>query len=241
MTKKSAIILGSGSDIGCGVIERLRRDGWMVEETRHLFAPPPVEWDLVICCYGTTEPIGSIWDDLQEWQRAFEINLYRPINDVRRLYPRRRPGASVCFFAGAGTSGPAPTYSAYAVSKVALVKAVELLDDESPDCKFFIIGPGMIRTKLLHQALRAGARAANYDRVSNFLRGPLMRGADTSGDEAALDRVYECIMACAAAPKEAVGGRNICAHLDDYSRLAELADDPSMFKLRRYGDDRMRR
>ncbi len=235
-----AIILGSGSDIGCELGGRLSADGWRVTKYRHndnyiMHAL----WDLVVCCYGVLEPIGSFWEaDPAQWERAFEANLFLPLRKVRALYPHRRPGASVCFFSGAGTGGPAPTYSAYAASKIALVKATELLDDESPDCKFFVLGPGIVRTKIHEQTLRAGERAANYQRVAEFVGSTDPNDPDDFYVH--LD-IYACLMACVAAPKAVVGGRNICVHLDDWSRLGELAADPDMFKLRRAGDGVLRR
>lgn len=235
MSQKHAIILGSGSDIGREVAQRLQRDGWVVARLRHnqgLEHTTPPRWDLIVCCYGTLEPVGPFWDtDPVEWERAFRVNLFLPVRQVRELYPRRNPGASVCFFSGAGTSGPAPTYSAYAASKIALVKMAELLDDESEDCKFFVLGPGMVRTKILDQAT-----GANAERVRMFLAS----GAPGTS----YDDIYACLMACVAAPKAAVGGRNVYVPRDDWTRLSELGyalADPDVFKLRRAGDAGLRR
>lgn len=231
---KHAIILGVGSDIGRGLADRLRAAGWSTRGYLHDQPLQPEPWDLVVCCYGTTEPIGSFWDaDPDAWERAFGVNLHLPVRQVRELYPHRRLGASACFFSGAGTSGSAPTYSAYAASKVALVKAVELMDDESEDCKFFVLGPGVVRTKIHRQAMRAGPAAANFQRVLDFVSG------DDPGT--GLDEVCACLLACVAAPKAAVGGRNVYVPLDDWSRLGELAADPDAFKLRRAQDDGLRR
>lgn len=234
---KHAIILGAGSDIGRQIAERLRTDGWMVTGVRHDQALPPRPWDLIICCYGVLDPIGSFFAAHgKNWEAAFEVNLFLPLRQVRYLYQYRRPGASVCFFSGAGANGPAPTYSAYCVSKIALVKAVECLDAESEDCKFFILGPGMVRTKIQEQTLAAGDRAANYRRVADF-----MVVTDDNDSRESHDRIYACLMACAAAPKAAVGGRNIYVPLDDWTRLNELADQPDAFKLRRANDGGLRR
>lgn len=238
---KHAIILGSGSDIGSGIAERLRADGWGTHEYRH---SDPITygnemwdcpWDLLVCCYGTLEPIDKFWDTADaEWEAAFQANLFLPLRQVKVLYPwHNSSGASVCFFSGAGANGPAPTYSAYCVSKIALTKMVECLDAESDDCRFFILGPGMMRTKIQEQTLAAGERAANYERVSKFME---------SGDEGASpDRLYEFLMACVAAPKAAVGGRNLYVPGDDPARLGELAADPDAFKLRRASDSGLRR
>lgn len=231
---KHAVVLGIGSDIGSGLAARLRADAWRVTCYHHDGVMVGEPWDLVICCYGVLEPIGPFWDaDAGDWEAAVAANALLPLRHVRALYPHRRPGASVCFFSGAGASGPAPTYSAYAASKVMLTKMVELMDSESEDCKFFILGPGMMRTKIQEQTLRAGARALNYARVWGFMES----GAPgTSADD-----VYACLLACAAAPKAAIGGRNVYVPLDDWSRLGELADYPDMFKLRRAGDADLRR
>lgn len=230
-----AIILGIGSDIGRELALRLNEAGWRVSGCFHTSALPFEPWDLVVCCYGVLDPIGSFWEQGDAaWEDAIHANALLPLRQVRALYPhRRRWGESVCFFSGAGAGGPAPTYSAYCASKVMLTKMVELLDDESPDCKFFILGPGMVRTKIHEQTMRAGERAANYQRVRDYL---ISENVGTSYDD-----IYSCLMTCVAAPKAAVGGRNICVHLDDWSRLGELVASPSMFKLRRAGDASIRR
>jgi hypothetical protein len=237
----------------------LRRDGWRVCGVHHDGGLGPAlqegwRWDLIVCCYGKLAPIGPFWEaDAGEWEGAFWVNLLLPMRQVRKLYTRRALGASVCFFSGAGTGGPAPTYSAYATAKVALVKAVELLDDESPDCKFFILGPGVVRTKIHEQTLAAGERAANIERVRALMGScphwPGCGCGTQSGPHAcewqpegtSMDDIYACLMACVAAPKATIGGRNIYVPGDDWSRLGELAGSSSALKLRRCGDEAIRR
>lgn len=231
---RRAIILGSGSDLGRALASRLQRDGWTVAGTRHTVEVLRLEpWDLIVCCYGSMEPVGP-WHEVEAdaWEGAFRANLFLPVRQVRQLYPHRRPGASVCFFSGAGTSGPAPTYSAYCAAKVALVKTTELMDDESPDCKFFVLGPGIVRTKIHEQTLAARDRAANRERVEDFL------ASGVPGTP--MDDIYACLMACVAAPKAAVGGRNVYVPGDDWSRLGDLSGTTDIFKLRRDRDDYLR-
>lgn len=232
---KWAVVLGDGSDIGEALASRLGRAGWGVVGLRHDEPLDDVrEWDLAVCCYGTTEPIGPVWSvDFDEWVRSFWVNLFAPVERIRQIYARAKPGASVCFFSGAGSSGPAPTYSAYSAAKVALIKMVELMDAESPDCKFFILGPGIVRTKILNQALRAGPRAANFGRVADFL--------ESEAEGTSMDSIYEWLMACHEASKEAVGGRNFYVPSDDRDRLSELASDPDALKLRRFRDGDFRK
>lgn len=230
---RTAIILGSGSDIGREIASRLRNNDWLVSGYRHDEPFTPTQWDLIICCYGTLDPIGSFWQaDPWRWEEAFRVNLFQPLHQIRALYPHRNPGASVCLFSGAGANGTAPTYSAYCASKVALTKMTELMDDESPDCKFFILGPGMMRTKIQQQTMAAGPRAANLGRVREFL---------LSGDPGTShDRVYEFLMACVAAPKHVVGGRNFYVPLDQAAQFPLLADDSDALKLRRGNNELLR-
>lgn len=230
---KHAIILGIGSEIGRGIAGRLRADRWRVTGVRHSDPQPFLEWDLIVCCYGALDPIGAFWDvDMTAWERALEINALLPLRQIKTLYRYRRLGASVCLFSGAGANGPAPTYSAYCASKIMLTKMVECMDAESADCKFFILGPGMVRTKIQEQTLRAGSRAANLARVRAFM--------DSGSAGTSMDDIYACLAACVAAPKAAVGGRNFYVPLDDMTRLLELQDKPDMFKLRRANDGGLR-
>jgi len=236
--KKYAIILGAGSDIGAGIAERLVEDDWEVALHRHSDGDPRGsmfdDWDLIVCCYGTLEPIGNFWDvDFDDWLAAFEANAFKGLRQVQMLYPQRRAGASVCFFSGAGANGPAPTYSAYCASKTLLTKMVELMDAESEDCKFFILGPGMMRTKIQEQTLRAAARAANFNRVREFM--------DSGAPGTAPDYLYQFLKACVAASKPAVGGCNFYVPQDDPARLADLGRPRDWFKLRRAGDEAIRR
>lgn len=246
---RHAVILGIGSDIGRGLSARLSMDGWKVTGLHHdeQIAPTLVLWDLLVCCYGMLDPIGTFWNtDVDEWEWNVQANVLLPLRHVRALYPSRMPGASVCFFAGAGAGGSAPSYSAYAASKIMLTKMVELLDEETPDLKFFILGPGLVRTKIHQQTLRAVGRAANIERVRALMGScpnwPGCGCGTQSGSHScewkpvettSYDDIYGCLMACVAAPKEAVGGRNVCVHLDDWRKLDELAGDSSRFKLRR--------
>lgn len=194
-------------------------------------------WRALIVAAGTEEPIGSFWDcNPDEWDRGIEVNSLAPLRLLRGLYALRdRAGApSVAFFSGSGTNNAAPAYSAYCVSKIMLIKMCELLDAESPDTSFFIIGPGIVRTKIHEETLKASARAgANHQRVIDFLRSS---NAGTSHDD-----IYACVRWCMSAGKNIVGGRNISlahdAWRDAHALEQWLADDVNRYKLRRLGNE----
>jgi NAD(P)-dependent dehydrogenase (short-subunit alcohol dehydrogenase family) len=248
--------------MGRELAARLAKDGWTVKGTHHRTPPGSgfestacdlasaasidaagrwlVErcrgWQVLVVAAGTEEPVGEFWEcDAEAWERGVRVNTLSPLRLVRALYPQRSRGASVAFFSGSGTNNPAPAYSAYAASKVMLIKMCELLDAESPDASFFIIGPGIVRTKIHQQTVKAGARAgANQQRVSEFLRSA---DPGTSHDD-----VYSCLRWCMDAGKSVVGGRNISLVHDAWRKegasLGEwLAADPNRYKLRRFGNE----
>lgn len=253
---KTAIIIGMTSDMGRELASRYRAEGWTVWGTgrnglKDVFCEMTLpfdrryavdafrrtgrRWDLLIVAVGTEEPIGSFWAcGDEEWERGIQVNALSPLRLVRGLYPYRNPEASICFFSGSGSNGVLPNYSAYCASKILLMKMCELLDAESEDTSIFIMGPGIVRTKIHQETLRAGERAGrNLQRVTDFLN---------SGEPGTPhDAIFECLEWCRKAGKAAVGGRNIALAHDEWrgeALASVLRHDPDMYKLRRYGNAR---
>lgn len=198
-----------------------------------------LRWDVLIVAAGTEEPIGSFWDcDEEAWDRGIEVNALAPLRFVRRLYPLRNQSGSpgVAFFSGSGTNNAAPAYSAYCASKIMLIKMCELLDAESTDTSFFIIGPGIVRTKIHEQTLREPARSGpNYRKVVEFLQSD---NPGTSHDD-----IHACLNWCLNAGKAVVGGRNIALVHDAWRQggaalAQQLTQDSDLYKLRRFGNER---
>lgn len=230
----SCIMLGANSDIAKELSARLSADGWTVHPWTRGESLPQANWDLVICAVGILAPIGLTFDvSMEHWTKNILANAVLPVALLHELWPRHYPGASICFFSGAGVSRPAQTYSAYAGAKAMLMKMTELLDDEYEDAKFFILGPGMVRTKIQHQTLEAGPRAANFERVERF-----MHDADAAhGKGTPHDRIYACLKWCHAQGKDVVGGRNFYVPGIEWGDqvVPILKANRDMFKLRRFG------
>lgn len=238
---KRAIILGSNSDIGLELINHLLSDKdtrWAVSSVHrgNINADPEntphFKWDLLICCIGVLTPIGNFFETNEnEWESNIDSNTLLPLRLLRKHWKYHNPDASVCFFSGAGTSNSAKTYSAYSSSKMMLFKMTELLDDENPDVKFFILGPGMVRTKIQKQTLDAGERADNFIRVKKFMdEGDALHKNGTSHD-----RIYDCLKWCMSLPKNVIGGRNIYVPDAFGPELEEkLKSNQRYYKLRRH-------
>lgn len=193
-------------------------------------------WDVLVFCPGTLDPVGPFIDcDMDEWELSFKVNFTAQLRVLRSLLPardQRNPlGACVLFFAGGGTNSAPERYSAYTVSKIALIKMTELLDAEVPDTRFVIVGPGWVDTKIHIQTLNAGERAgASCERTLQMLRGDGLTQ---------MDRVLDCCDWVIKSGRETVGGRNFSVVHDEWGTIelsSHLAQNRDWFKLRRYGN-----
>jgi NAD(P)-dependent dehydrogenase (short-subunit alcohol dehydrogenase family) len=194
---RNLILLGDRSDIAIGLKKFLEADGWNIfgwHRTQYL---PITPWDVILCSIGQVAPVG-LWQntDSKTWTTAIESNLLLPLRLIHELWKHRNVGAQVCVMAGSNPNKIMPGYSAYNVGKMALLKAVEQLNDET-DSKWFALAPGVVLTKIHKQTLEK-----NWP--NDRLRQALKEGG------VPLERIYECLKWCLEQSKEDIGGRNIC-------------------------------
>jgi len=193
-------------------------------------------WDTLLIAPGDQNPIGLFKDVIfSEWESSIIVNFIRPMEFIHKLLHRRESRSdlipTVLMFAGGGTNSATSNYSAYTISKIASIKMTELLDFEIDDCKFVIIGPGWVESKIHNATITAGLRAGdNFEKTISMRRESLM------------NPVSLVITACnwaIANSKLVVGGRNFSAVYDDFSAKAleeNLLSDNDFFKLRRKGN-----
>lgn len=195
-------------------------------------------WDYLVLCPGTLEPVGAFaGNDFEAWAGSIEVNFIRQMQVVHALLPWRRQkrghSSTVLFFAGGGTNNATVNYSAYTVSKIALIKMCELLDAEIPDVNFVILGPGTVNTKIHRATLKAGPKAgANYRKILDKIK--------TGSPCTPMEKVLDCCDWAVSAGRRAVGGRNFSVVFDQWGAkplTSRLLKDPDMYKLRRHGND----
>ncbi len=194
-------------------------------------------WDVMVFAPGIMEPIGNFEElDFDAWENAFHVNMLRPLRILHELLPFRKKGGDRpvgLFFAGAGTNNAALNYSAYALSKVALIKMCDLLDAEVPDMRFVIVGPGWVKTKIHESTLVAGEEQAgsNYQRTIERFE---------ANQWVPMEKVVECCSWLISSPSKGIGGRNFSVPFDRWGapELEQaLEEDPDMYKLRRHKND----
>jgi NAD(P)-dependent dehydrogenase (short-subunit alcohol dehydrogenase family) len=108
---------------------------------------------------GIHGAIGSLEEvPLEGWLKAFSVNLFGAAALTRLCIPdlRRRQGF-IIFLSGGGSGFPRPRFSAYGVSKTAVVRLSEVLAQElAPEVLVYCVAPGPNPTGLLEEAIRAG-------------------------------------------------------------------------------------
>lgn len=194
-------------------------------------------WDFLVFATGSQVPVGPFERvDVDAWISSIQLNFLNQMRLLHRLLPARSSTTaekSVLFFAGGGTNNPVNNYSAYTLSKIALIKACELLDSEISDVKFTIIGPGWVKTKIHNATLESGEAMAgkNYEKTKQKI------DSDECGPILDVIHSFEWVL---SQPKKIVGGRNFSTVFDRWGtdELAKLLDqDENMYKLRRFKND----
>jgi len=178
------------------------------------------------------EPIGSILEvEPAAWHRTIEIDLFGTFLVTREACSRmRRRGGRIVLFAGGGASNAFPNFTAYACSKVAVVRFAESVALEMQEFGIEInaLAPGFVATRMLEQTLRAEERAGQeyLARVSEQVKS-----AEATPERAA--RAAAFLVSDAA---RGITGKFVSAVYDDYASWPQHLDElrsTDMFTLRR--------
>ena len=194
-------------------------------------------WDVLVLGPGLQEPAELFHEcDIDQWEESVKVNFTSQLRVLHRVLSCRSrqslTGPTVLFFAGGGVNSAPVNYSAYTVSKIALVKMVELLAAELPDVKFLVVGPGWVKTKIHNSILNAGEKAGiSYERTVQAFK---------DGNFTPMKKVVECCNTLILGSREILTGRNFSVvfdRWDDPTLFDLLKNNPDMYKLRRFGNN----
>jgi 3-oxoacyl-[acyl-carrier protein] reductase len=198
--------------------------------TRNVFG----DADILINNAAVQGPIGRFEDaPLDEWWRTIAINLGGVIHCCKVFLPGmlRRGRGKIINVAGGGATAPRPHFSAYAVSKAAVVRFTDNLAAETRANHIDVnaIAPGMVDTRLQEHVIAAGEDAGSeYERIVE---------AKTSGLGFVSPTVAADLVAfLASSESDGITGKLISAPHDPWREWAgrgpELSSTP-MYTLRR--------
>lgn len=196
-----------------------------------------ITWDAFVSCAGYLLPAKPFFEcDIDEWIDSVHVNGLEQLRALHVLYLSRnkRTTCDVIYFAGGGADRTVKNITAYAISKIVLMKMCEYLDSENKDLNVFIVGPGWTRTKIHEQVLRS--KSVAQERVEETKRFIESKGGTR------LEEIFECIEWLREEGKALAGGRNFSVVYDPWrtktrDELKEaLMSDEGMYKLRRHGN-----
>jgi 3-oxoacyl-[acyl-carrier protein] reductase len=172
--------------------------------------------DVLVNNAGVYGPIGSVHEvDPGAWLETFRINCFGTFCMSRAAVPAliARGGGRIINMSGGGALSPFPNFSAYAISKAAVVRLTENLAEELRpyDIQVNAIAPGMVATRLHRLTLEAGERAGQ-----EFLE-KTRRTMDEGGVPA--ETPAELALYLASPETAGLTGRVISAVWDDWKSI----------------------
>jgi NAD(P)-dependent dehydrogenase (short-subunit alcohol dehydrogenase family) len=220
-----------------GLIQSDFSDSSSVDQLVQSIKSLAFRWDFIIVCPATMQPIGKFKScQIDDWEQSIKINFLSQLRLLHGVLPLKQNFGTqlptVIFFAGGGTNSAPLNFSAYTISKIALIKAVELLDAENEEVCFTILGPGWIKTKIHSETLesRDASGQAYYETSRRF----------TTEEFTPMSRVIDCCEWLLGSSKDVIGGRNFSLVYDQWGndKLNKLLkENYNMYKLRRHGND----
>jgi 3-oxoacyl-[acyl-carrier protein] reductase len=177
--------------------------------------------DVLVNNASVQGPIGSLETaDWAAWRRVFDVNLFAAARLCQRLIPSlrsRRPGSGrgkIINLSGGGATGPRPDFSAYALTKAAVVRLTETLAEELREQNVDVnaVAPGPMNTRMLEEVIAAGPAAAPREYHAAVARS---QSGGMPPEKAA-----ELIVWLASPDADGITGRLISAIWDDWRALA---------------------
>ncbi|KAK8131818.1 short chain dehydrogenase [Apiospora sp. TS-2023a] len=113
-------------------------------------------WDVLVQGAGyINDPATAAKCDMDDYWKAYEVNVKGFVVLVKALLPKAAPGASVVALVGGSIVFPTSMLvgcSGYLVSKMALAKTVEFMSHENPEVAFYAVHPGMVDTDVFRRS-----------------------------------------------------------------------------------------
>jgi NAD(P)-dependent dehydrogenase (short-subunit alcohol dehydrogenase family) len=232
-TNQAQLVADSG-----GLFQASRCDVADWAEVAHAAGEVAAAWphvDALVTCAGQQGEISpAAVADPVRWSQTVRTNLdgtffaLRAFDSHLARAPRR---AKVVCFSGGGSTKSRPHFSAYAVSKTAIVRLVETMAEETKGQRIDInaIAPGAINTRLTDEVLALGPVVVGSHEHEAATK---QKASGGSSMVKALDLVEWLL----SPPSDGISGRLISAVWDPWPTLqkhaAELANS-DVYTLRR--------
>lgn len=178
-------------------------------------------------------PIGEFSrNDIIEWSNNLSINLLGVSNMVYGFIKAKsniKEKRKIINFSGGGVTSSRPNFSAYAVSKIGVVKLSEILADELNDINIDInsVSPGAINTNMTNEIIDAGEKSGDEYNLSLIRKH---KGGDS------VKKIVDLCQFLLSPESNNISGKLISAVWDDWKNKdyrTKLLEDKDFATLRR--------
>ncbi|EEQ12389.1 Short-chain alcohol dehydrogenase [Yersinia mollaretii ATCC 43969] len=185
-------------------------------------------------------PIGPSWEnDMTEIQSTIQVNLLAPIELCRAVVSGMivNGGGAIINISGGGATAPRANFTSYATAKAGLIRYSETLAVETTayGIKVNCIAPGAMRTGMLGEILKCGAKVAG-EREFTMANKVFAEGG------ASMESVAQLALFLTSEASNGITGKLVSAVWDDWPHWTEHLDELSssdVYTLRRItGRDR---
>ena len=191
--------------------------------------------DVLVNNAGVQPPMGPFAGvNIDEWKKNVKINLFGTLHCVQAVLPEmmQRKKGKIINLSGGGSTSPRPNFSAYAVSKTAIVRFTETLAVELREFNIDAnaVSPGAVNTKMLDEVLLAGHLAGKEASDAE-------KRKRSGGDDPEVAAELVCFLASEAS--DGITGKLISARWDPWreeSFRSRLKSDKDFATLRRIDD-----
>ncbi|MFH1657317.1 MAG: SDR family oxidoreductase [bacterium] len=175
--------------------------------------------DILVNAAGVQGPLGPfINNEADKWIETINVNLNGTMLFIKAVLPimTEQGFGKIINFSGGGAFNPRPNFSAYAVSKAAVVRLTETLAEELKEKNIQVnaIAPGGVNTEMLERALEAGPAA-----VGNKFYEKAKKQKEEGGDSPQL--AADLILFLCSEKSYNLSGKAIHAKLDNWREWDE--------------------
>lgn len=191
--------------------------------------------DVIINCAGVFGEIGRFdTTNSRKWKKTFEINAFGTYLIIKHFLPLllKSNMKKIINFSGGGAFSPFPNYSAYAVSKAAVVRFSENIAVELAELGVQVnsIAPGFVATELHDATLKAGRERAGMQYDSTIKK--IKEGG------VPIERIIACIKFLISDESNGLTGKTISVSFDTWDTVVfrkaiKEIDSSDLYTLRR--------
>ena len=188
--------------------------------------------NIIINATGVQGEIKNFFKlNLNKFYKTFEINFFSQILFFRNIYNliKKNKDVSIILFSGGGVTSNRENFSSYSLSKISLVKLVEILSIEfqSKNIRINAISPGIVMSKMTKNILNQSKKNVKQAEISK-IKKEIVNSKNT------LQKVFDLIIFLSTKKGKNISGKIISSRWDRYLKWnINKIKQTEIFTLRR--------